>query len=624
MAAFTIPTIFKAVDKFSPVLKTMAGNTETFAARTERQMRKIGDTAMTVSKNAAIIGTAIALPLIAAANSAVKFEAQMGNVATLLDTNKENMTSMGEAVLGLATKLPVPIEELTQSLYDIRSSGIGADRAMQTLEISAKLSSAGLATAAESTNILTSAMNAFSADGLTTAQTADYLFKTVKAGKTTLSQLAQSFGATAPIVQSAGVTLADFQAATAALTLSGTPASQAQNQIKASMIALMKPTSELEKIMKQLGVKTSAELIKKSGGMVGAFRAVSEQGKKMGINMAKAWGSTEALAAVTPLLDSASTAGVAYAGALDDMLKGSNAVDSAFEKQNQTSKAQMQLMKNNIEVLSVSIGAVLLPILNKLIQKIIPLAQSFVQWSKDNPKLFKGIVIGAAALAAFALTVSAVAFAVGLASKVMVAWGVVTKAIIAAQWLLNIALSANPIGLIIIAIAALIAIVAIMIIKWNEWGAAAMAVLGLFMPPLAIIISMVMSFVRNWEMITKAFKEGGILAGLKAIGVTLLDAVLMPLQQILEIVAKLTGSDIAAKAAEQVAAFRKDMGVTMEGAAVPAVNTEKGRQDSMVQKMESTNNAKVQLDVNDPTGRAKVTSDDKFIKINSTSTTTLR
>ena len=80
----------------------------------------------------------------------------------------------------------------------------------------------------------------------------DILFKTVKAGKTTISELAQGFGATAPIVQAAGASLEDFQAATAALT-AGTPAAQAQTQIRAAMVALQKPTKEMSAIMHRLG-----------------------------------------------------------------------------------------------------------------------------------------------------------------------------------------------------------------------------------------------------------------------------------------------------------------------------------------------------------------------------------
>jgi TP901 family phage tail tape measure protein len=288
MKAFTIPAIFTAIDKLSGPIKKMEDSVSTFAARSERKFRKIGEASANISKNAFLVGAAIAIPLSLAANSAMKFEEKMSNVATLVDTNKENMQSMGEEVLSLATKLPIPIDELTTSLYDIRSAGISADKAMGVLETSGKLSAAGLATASEATNIMTSAINAFASENLTAGQISDTLFKTVKAGKTNLSQMAQAFGATAPIIQSAGVKLADFSAATAALTTVGTPAAQAQNQIRAAVISMQKPTEDMTKIFAKLGVKSGPELIKKTGGLVPAMEAIESQGKKMGLNMAKA------------------------------------------------------------------------------------------------------------------------------------------------------------------------------------------------------------------------------------------------------------------------------------------------------------------------------------------------
>nr|MDD3686580.1 hypothetical protein [Bacteroidales bacterium] len=86
-----------------------------------------------------------------------------------------------------------------------------------------------------------------------------------------------------------------------------------------------------------------------------------------------------------------------------------------------------------------------------------------------------------------------------------------------AQWLLNIAMDANPIGLVIIAIGALVAMIVLIIAKYEEWGAVLALVFGLT----GAIINIVMSLIRNWESIKKAFTDGGILEGLKRIGIVL-------------------------------------------------------------------------------------------------------
>ena len=52
-----------------------------------------------------------------------------------------------------------------------------------------------------------------------------------------------------------------------------------------------------------------------------------------------------------------------------------------------------------------------------------------------------------------------------------------------------------------------------------------------------------MSIKRHWDSIVDGFKNGGILEGLKRIGLTLLDAVLSPIQNLLEMIAEIPGID---------------------------------------------------------------------------------
>jgi len=458
---FVLPAVFTAIDKFSGPVNKMASSAETSMARMERKFRKVGSTAFDVSKKSAVVATSIIAPLALVANESVKFEKSMSNISTLIDTNTESMEQMGEQVLAMSGKLPVPIEELTASLYDIRSAGVPANQAMATLESSAKLSAAGLSSVEESTNILTSAMNAFVGEGKSAAEISDILFKTVKFGKTNIAELSQAFGASAPIIQSAGVTLADFSAATAALTTLGTPASQAQNQLKASMVSLMKPAKNMNAVFQQLGVSSGEELIKKYGNLGDSFKAVNETAKKLNITTGDVWGSTEALAGVTALTTSVNGA---YITTLDDMQNGANAVNGAFDKQGKTGAASMQKMKNNLQSLAITLGNAVLPLISDLVVAITPVIQSMSRWMQENKSTVKIIVKIAAVVGGLAAAISAISFVVGLATKAFAIYkfgiqaaGVVTKMITGFQWLWNAAMMANPIGLIIVAVAALAA-----------------------------------------------------------------------------------------------------------------------------------------------------------------------
>jgi hypothetical protein len=196
----------------------------------------------------------------------------------------------------------------------------------------------------------------------------------------------------------------------------------------------------------------------------------------------------------------------------------------------------------------------------------------------------------------------------------------------AAQWVLNSAMFANPIGIMVVSIVALIGLVYVVLDQWNSWTAA----LSLFLGPLGIIITLVQSFRRNWEMIVNSFKTGGIISGLLAIGKTILDAVLMPMQQVVALISKFTGFDWAASASAAIEKLRINLGtesgidengnpLTTKG----VVNTQNIQHQAMLQKIEQTNNAKVGIDIKNKTFNDISTHGTKGVSINIGSTMSL-
>lgn len=131
-----------------------------------------------------------------------------------------------------------------------------------------------------------------------------------------------------------------------------------------------------------------------------------------------------------------------------------------------------------------------------------------------------------------------------------------------AQLLLNTAMSANPIGLIVLAVVALVGIVTTAIYYYDQFGAAMMILLG----PIGMVISAFKSVSDHWTSIKEAFSGGGIIAGLKRIGVVLLDVLLKPVQQLLELIAKIPGlGKIAQGGADAVKSLRTRLDLVTPG-----------------------------------------------------------
>jgi TP901 family phage tail tape measure protein len=106
----------------------------------------------------------------------------------------------------------------------------------------------------------------------------------------------------------------------------------------------------------------------------------------------------------------------------------------------------------------------------------------------------------------------------------------VTGVATAAQWALNAALTANPIGVVIMAIAALITIIVLLAKNWNKVTAAVkehtnkfLAVLTIITAPIGFIISMIKEIASNWGKIKDALAATGLFDKIKEIGAGIKD-----------------------------------------------------------------------------------------------------
>ena len=426
---FVVPTIFTAKDQFSqPVNKMKTALTQLTVvggingAKLKNTLSGINVKAMEIASSGAMLGAAILVPLGLATKAAMDFEKQMTNVATLVDTTRENMGAMGDALLEISERVPVAISDLTESLYQIRSAGIDAAHAMNVLEISAKLSVAGLSSATDATKAVTSAMVSFKDQGLTAEQIANSFFLTVKEGKTKMDALNESFGSTAPIIATAGVKLQEFNAATAALTNSGMTASEAQTALRGATIALIKPTSEMADVLQQMGfmgADAGQKLIAAKGGLVPAMEAVKAAAGPMGDSINKAFGRVQGLTAFTLLTGNLKDQ---FLSNLKEQVQGVDSLTEAFRKQLGTTAAQSQLAKNELTILGIRMGELLLPALTSLLKIMTPIIHGLSNFFHAHKTLGKIILWTIGIVGAFVAVVSVLAFTVGTVTKAIWLW----------------------------------------------------------------------------------------------------------------------------------------------------------------------------------------------------------
>lgn len=219
--------------------------------------------------------------------------------------------------------------------------------------------------------------------------------------------------------------------------------------------------------------------------------------------MAKAaTGNVSALNKLIPGLDQAVLKSGDLAAIQDEVAKK---VGGAASTAANTAAGKMERMSLAIDEAKEGIGAALLP----AIEKVLPYLQSMAGWAQDNTDVILklGIAVGAIAGAIVAANI-----AIKVYEGAQAAIKIATTAWTGVQWLLNAALNANPIGLLVIGIAALIAIVVIIWTKtdWLQkgftvaWGAIKTAV------------SVVVDFFQDtlWPVLKKIFEWIGTAIGI--------------------------------------------------------------------------------------------------------------
>lgn len=297
-----------------------------------------------------------------AVNSAIKFEKQMGNVATLLDGDvQKSIGNLSNGIQDMLREMPVDGDELGLAAYDAVSAGFSetADTLLVLREAS-RLSVAGLGTVAEATDLTTSALNAFNMGAEQSAEATNILFETVKAGKTTVSELSVAFGNVAPSANAAGVSFIELSAATAAMTTTGMKTSVVQNNLKSLFTELNREGTKLAGAFDSIGVSNVKAAVE-AEGFVPLLNRLKTELNLTDVEFQNLIGSQEAQTAALSLLGAQSES---FEGTMANMTDGVNSITTAFDRQKQATWAQTQMLKNNLNVALVNLGTVVLPALN--------------------------------------------------------------------------------------------------------------------------------------------------------------------------------------------------------------------------------------------------------------------
>ena len=320
-------------------------------------------------KNIGRLGVAAAGSISAISIASLKvagdFEAQLNTINTIARATPEQLDKIGESIRGIAKATGTPLEELTQGFYDLLSAGVSAAGAQRVLVAANKLAIGGLASTAETVDLLTTAINTYGLHSRDAAKVADIFAKAVERGKVTAAELAASFAIVGPIAASAGISISEVSAAYARLTASGVPAAEAATQTRAAIQALSKQTPALKKLSAQTGKNYLALAGKK--GLVVALQQMRKDAEKAGVKLPELTGRIEAqnfiLATTGPNFRK-------YNADLAAMGKASGTAAAQMAERQKGLNFQLSRLKALAKDAGIVIGSELLPKLTPLFERL--------------------------------------------------------------------------------------------------------------------------------------------------------------------------------------------------------------------------------------------------------------
>ena len=243
---------------------------------TEQSLQGTNKTAGVLSKS--LIGLGLSVGGVALAAKKVlgdwsRFNNAMLEVETIAGSTKAEMKALRLEALRLAQSLGVDAADAAGGFYQAISAGVATEDVAQFTKVAAQLAKGGLSDVASSTDLLTTALNAYKIEASEAESISDKLFKTVQLGKTNIPQLASSFGRAATAAAQSGVDINELLGIVAETTKQGVKTAEVFTMVKAAITALLNPSEDMAAIYQELGVQSGRQLIA-SRGLAGALNAV--------------------------------------------------------------------------------------------------------------------------------------------------------------------------------------------------------------------------------------------------------------------------------------------------------------------------------------------------------------
>jgi len=245
----------------------------------------------------AIAGAALTMKK--AVSVAREYDAAIREIWTLMDVSEKEMQAYAARVEELGVAFGQAGKTALRAFYQVVSAGYQGEQGFKVLQAAMKAATAGVTDAFTAVDVLTTVLNSYNLSADQALYVSDILFTVVKRGKTTFAELASTMGRLAGIAAPLNVSLEELAAALAFLTRT-LPTEEAVTALRAAMMEMVKPSSELTELLKELGYATGSAALR-SAGFLELLAQLAIVAEKTGVPIETLFGNIRSLTAIMPM-----------------------------------------------------------------------------------------------------------------------------------------------------------------------------------------------------------------------------------------------------------------------------------------------------------------------------------
>lgn len=439
--------------------------------------------------------TNIAAPFVSATKTAATFEAAMSKVGAICRANDSDLAALTKKARELGETTQYTATQSAEAMSYLGMAGWDTEKIIAGMPGLLSLAAAGGTDLARTADIVSDNLTAFGLAAEQSTHMADVYATVITNTNTNVEMLGDTMKYAAPVAHAFGASMEETAALAGLMANSGIKASQAGTSLRAGFLRLAGPPKMASKAMEELGMSMNditAEQKEASMAMASLGIKLSDTNgpRKMSAILTELrektanLGQEEKLAAMKSIFGQEAATGwlaVLNSGdkTFDNLVtkleKSSevHAADEIAKKMQDNAQGAMTRLNSAVESTQISIGKAFLPAMAAAAEA----GAKFFGWFARSETLTNvaiGMGVVGVALTGFVAAVSAGAAVVNAYKTASIACNAVSKAFkactilsTAAQWAMNAAMYACPIGLFIAGVTAIIAVGYALYTNWD-------------------------------------------------------------------------------------------------------------------------------------------------------------